>query len=48
MFDEIFLSPQAKQSAIINNKHGMYELPHELPKDLTLKISGKPQNFIEL
>ena len=39
---------------IISNKHGIYELPHEFPNDLTLRIlgnwerSGKYQNFIEL
>ena len=27
-----------KQSAIITYKHGIYQLPHELPKDLRLKI----------
>ena len=34
MFDEIFLSPQVRRNVIISNKHGMYELPHELPNDL--------------
>ena len=29
-----FLSPQVKLSAIISNKHGEYELPHELPNYL--------------
>ena len=38
MFYEIFLSPQVKRIVIISNKHGMYELPHELPNDLILKI----------
>ena len=36
MFYQIFLSPQVKQSAIISNKHGMYELPHELPNNLQI------------
>ena len=51
---QIFFSPQVKRSVIISNKHGTYELPHDLPNDLRLKIlgnwerSGKPQNFIEL
>ena len=36
MFYQIFLSPQAKLSAIINYKHGIYELPHELQNDLRL------------
>ena len=31
MFNQIFLSPQVKWSVIISNKHGIYELPHELP-----------------
>ena len=54
MFYQIFLSPQVKRTVIISNKHGIYELPHELPKDLRLtilenyEISGKSQNFIEL
>ena len=39
---------------IISNKHGIYELPHELPNELRLRIlgneeiSGKSQNFMEL
>ena len=54
MFYQIFLSPQVKRSVIINNKHGIYELPHELSNDLSLRILGnqerlgKSQNFIEL
>ena len=32
----IFFSPQVKRSVIISNKHGIYELPHELRKDLRL------------
>ena len=27
-----------KQSAIISNKHGIYELPHYFPTDLRLRI----------
>ena len=35
MFYQIFLSPQAKRNVIIiSNKHGIYELPNELPNDL--------------
>ena len=34
MFDQMFLSPNVKRSAIISNKHGIYEIPHELPNDL--------------
>ena len=40
MFYQIFLSPQVKQSAIITYKHDVYELPHELPNDLRLRILG--------
>ena len=38
---QIFLSPQVKSSAIVSNKHGAYELPHELANDLRLRILGK-------
>ena len=31
---QVFLSPNLKQSVIISNKYGTYELPHELPNDL--------------
>ena len=54
MVEQIFFSPQVKRSIIISNIHGIYELPHELPNDLTLRIlgnleiSGKSQNFTEL
>ena len=34
MFYQIFLSPQVKQWPIIADKHGTYELSHELPNDL--------------
>ena len=53
MFYQIFLSPQVKRSAIIINKQGVSELPHELQKDLTLwplgnrKKSGKSANVLE-
>ena len=40
MFYQIFLSPQVKQSAIISNKHGTYELPHKMSNDLRLRILG--------
>ena len=33
MFDEIFPSPQVKQTLIIINKYGIYELPHELANE---------------
>ena len=38
MFYQIFLSPQVKWWAIITYKE--YELPHELPNDLRLRILG--------
>ena len=41
MVEQIFLSPQVKRSVIISNKCGIYELPHELPNDLRLKILRK-------
>ena len=50
MFYQIFLSPQVKRSS----NHGIYELPHELPNHLGLKILGSlerlevSQNFLEL
>ena len=40
MFYQIFLPPQVKRWAIIAYKHCMYELPHELPNDLRLRILG--------
>ena len=54
MFYQTFLSPQVKRSASINNKQGVYGLPHELPIHLRLRItrnkekSGKSQNLLEL
>ena len=52
MIYQIFLSPQVKRYAIIIYKHGIYELPHELPNALILRtlgnyeISGKSLNAI--
>ena len=40
MFYQIFLAAQMKRCAIIDYKHGIYELPHELPNDLRLRILG--------
>ena len=40
MFYQTFLSPQMKQGAIITYKHSIYELPHELPNGLRLRILG--------
>ena len=36
LLHQIFFSPQVKRSAIISNKHGIRELPHELPNNLRL------------
>ena len=36
MFGEIFLSPEVKRSMIILNKHGIYDMSHELPNDSRL------------
>ena len=33
-----FTTMQVKQSAIVSNKHRIYEVPHELPIYLRLKI----------
>ena len=40
MFDKIFESPQVKQIMIISNKHGIFELPHELLNNLRLRTLG--------
>ena len=40
MVEQVFLSPQLKRSVVISKKTGMYELAHELPNDLKLKILG--------
>ena len=37
MLYKIFLSSQVKRWAIITYKHGIYELPHELPKDIRVR-----------
>ena len=38
MFDQNFLSAQVKRKVIISNKHDIYGLSLELPKDFRLKI----------
>ena len=40
MVCQIFVSPQVKRWAIITYKHCIYELPHELPNNLRLRILG--------
>ena len=37
MIYQILLQPQVKRWAIITYKHGIYELPHELPNALRLR-----------
>ena len=45
MFFQIFYLPQIKQYAIITYKHGIYELPHELPNNLrSSEIRKNPEN----
>ena len=38
IFYQVSLSPQVKRNMNIKNRHGTYELPHELPDDLSLRI----------
>ena len=40
MFYEIFFPPLVKRCAIITDKDGIYELPHEFPNNLRLRILG--------
>ena len=40
MFYQIFLSPQVKRWTITTYKHGIYDLPDELPNDLGPRILG--------
>ena len=47
MFYQIFISPQAKRCVIITYKHGIYELPHELPNDLRRKEIRKYQESLK-
>ena len=44
----IFFSLKVERGLIISNKHGIYELPHELPNDLKLKILGNEERLEEL
>ena len=39
MIYQVFVSPQVKRCAIITYKHGIYELPYELPNNLTEDLS---------
>ena len=40
MFYQVFFPSQMKRCAIITYKHGIYELSHELPNELKLRILG--------
>ena len=44
MFYQVFFSPQVKRLVIITYKHGIYQLPHELPNDFKLKNLRKLGN----
>ena len=53
IFDQIFLSPQAKRSVVISNTHRIYNLSLEFPNDFkkNLRRLGnirKSQHLIEL
>ena len=45
MLYQIFFSPHVKRSGIISTKHGIYEVPHELPNDLRLRILGNQETL---
>ena len=40
IFYQIFSLPQVKRQSIFTYKHGIYNLPHELPNDLRFTILG--------
>ena len=44
MFYQLFFSPQVKRCAILTYKHGLYELPNELPNDLRLRSLKTSKN----
>ena len=48
MFQQIFLSPKVKRCTIITYKHGMFELPHELPNDIRLRKLGNTRKVPQL
>ena len=47
MFDKIFVSTQVKRILIVSNKHGIYELPNELPNDLRVRKIRKYQEDLK-
>ena len=38
MLDQVLVPPQVNRIVIISSKHGIYDLPHELPNDFKFKI----------
>ena len=40
MFYQILYSREVKRSGIVSNKHGMYQLSHELVNNLRLRVLG--------
>ena len=47
MFYQILFSSQVKEWVIITYKHGIYELPNELPNDLRLYEIRKYQESVQ-
>ena len=45
IFYQVFFLPHGKRSVIISNKYVIYELPHELPYNLRLRILGTSEGF---
>ena len=48
MIDQIFVSPQGKQSVIISSKTGIYELPQDSPNDLRFRMLGNIRKISKL
>ena len=48
MIDQIFVSPQGKQSVIISSKTGICELPQDSPNDLRFRILGNIRKISKL
>ena len=42
---QFFFPLKGKRSVIIDNKHGIYDLPHKLLNDLKLRILGNEENL---
>ena len=41
IFYQFFLLLEMKGNAVIRNRHGIYELPQELPNNVRLKVTAK-------